>query len=436
MDIKNLSSINCNNRNKYDKKFCNNMNPDKIDNFLKPYVEFPFGNANDNNSFFYKNTYELEHEDKRINGLSKEKCANYAIENNYKGFTFKGDKNKCFLYNSQNFDIKNDEILENYKIKTFIKTKNTIDIKKLEDQLDSSKYFNQTNNSKFLSNNLIKELDVNNENNCMDACVKDYEDCRSIAYLEQPLSCTFYKNTHMKSKDLNNNFDTYTVKKNMINENKKIINKLNSELDENKKDKYYYCNLNNNNCTLDYTVNDPNISSLQDSDKEDTENLIEIPKYSNNNVPIYNCSGIYSTNPFCTKEVTKDDYDKEENENIKNKYINYTDCIELKDNEYNEDNEDELFNQACKTKFGEEYVYNNDLFDLESKIDCENNGNNWKRAKCIMNFNNKFILENKDKIEHFTNSSNNPAFGQTFDYFLFVILIIIFALLTIILFRM
>ena len=34
MEIENISKITCDNRNNYEKEFCNNLNPDKLINFL------------------------------------------------------------------------------------------------------------------------------------------------------------------------------------------------------------------------------------------------------------------------------------------------------------------------------------------------------------------------------------------------------------------
>jgi hypothetical protein len=136
MSIESISSINCNARNNYDKKFCTGLNPDKIDNFLKPYQIEPF-------NYFDKNIFSLHDEKEVISNLSKEECSNHTINNNYGGFNFKCDKNKCLLFNSNNFDKNNENKFKNYNIKTFIKTKDTIDFENNKDQLDSSKYLTE-----------------------------------------------------------------------------------------------------------------------------------------------------------------------------------------------------------------------------------------------------------------------------------------------------
>lgn len=136
MSIESISSINCNARNDYDKNFCTGLNPDKIDNFLKPYQIDP-------SNYFDKNIFSLHDEKEVISNLSKEECSNHTINNNYGGFNFKGDKNKCLLFNSNNFDKNNENKFKNYNIKTFIKTKDTIDFENNKDQLDSSKYLTE-----------------------------------------------------------------------------------------------------------------------------------------------------------------------------------------------------------------------------------------------------------------------------------------------------
>jgi hypothetical protein len=98
MDINNISSISCETRNNYNKNICTSLNPNKINHFSKNY-------KNDD-TFFDINKFLLEDESTRLNNMSKGECSEYCIENNYQGFTYNGDKNKCFLYKSQKFDKK------------------------------------------------------------------------------------------------------------------------------------------------------------------------------------------------------------------------------------------------------------------------------------------------------------------------------------------
>jgi hypothetical protein len=252
IDFKNLSNINCELRNNYDTNYCENLNPNKIENFLKPYVNYPFGNNNDltnNKIFFDKNKFLLEEKIETIKNIPKEICANKVIDKNYEGFIYKGDKNKCLIYNTVNIDEFNNKIedkYKNYNVETLFKTKNTSDIKTYEDQQNSFNYFTKINNHKFIPKNKIDELNVSTKDQCMDSCIRDYPNCKSIVYLEEPKECTFLKKKVMNNKkSKNNNYDIYSLKKQTLVEQNNISNKLFNDLDENselldKNNDYYF----------------------------------------------------------------------------------------------------------------------------------------------------------------------------------------------------
>jgi hypothetical protein len=386
MEVNNISSINCDLRNNYDKEFCNNLNPDKINNFLKPYIKDPFGN----DSFFDKNIFYLEDKQNQINNINKNECAKYTIENNYEGFTYKGDNNKCLLFNSHNLNNKIDENTNQYNIKTFLKTKDVVDIKKLEDQLDSSKFFEESNNYGYIYDNNIKEYNVINIEQCMDKCIKDHNDCKSIMYLEEPNKCNFFNKKIMKNKNLDKdfeNYDIYTVKKNKLKKYHDIINNLKNDIqnDIQNDENYYYCSLNNGNCLEDYYINK--------YENKNDDNLI-----NSTDDMLYNCSGLYSTNPFCTNEynpkktiIEKDD-------------INYSDCINIK-KENNMFQQKNTYNNICKKQYGNEYIFDDNIFDKSTIIKCDNG----EKIKCKLNFNSDYIeMHNKtNMIEHFNNIEEN-----------------------------
>lgn len=358
--MESISSINCESRNNYNKEFCTGLNPDKINNFLKPYKDYPLKYVN-------KNIFSLEDEKKKIFDLDKKKCIPYAIDNKYAGLTYNGDKNKCMLFNSHDFN-KTDDSLKNYKIKTFLKTKDTIDIKNIEDQTDSSKYFTEINNENksSTSNNVIDTINVSNQNECIDSCIRDYNNCKSVIYMEQPKVCTFYNNKKMKNNKNINNYDTYTFK----NINKDIINNLlkdSNNLDED----YYYCKLSNDQCFDDYST----------TEFEKDNKIAE--KIYNPDISIYNCSGLDSTNPFCTKEYNENDYKK-------NEFVNYTNCENT-----NEEDQNDILDNSCRKKYGEEYVFDNDIYNTKSVLKCDGG----KRGKCKLNFGSQII-------EHYDNKNN------------------------------
>jgi len=313
--------------------------------------------------FLNKNNFSVSSEDKIIKNIEKDACAKHTIENSYEGFKYYGDKNKCMLFKSDKLN----QCMNNYKdykIKSFVKINDIIDINNIKDQVDSYKYFNEINNDYNLPDNLIKEFNVENEKECVDSCIMDYNDCKSVIYLDQPKSCSFYNKKKFKNKNeyknKDNLFDIYTIK-------------------------------NINNYQSDNILS--NISVNTASYKNETNNLI-----SSSNIPLYNCSGLYSTNPFCTNEFDPD------NINFKQNYINYTDCI---------DNND--YNKECKKKYGNEYIFDNDIYNLKSVIDCDNGG---KRAKCKLDF--------SDIIENYENKYSNKEL--IISIFVLIILIIILVL--------
>jgi hypothetical protein len=114
MNFNSISSIDCDSRNNYNRESCEGLNPNRLNNFLKPYEEKPL-------DFFYKNEFVLKDNVETINDLNKEECGIYAINNDYDGFKYKGDKNKCMLFSDSNFNKDSDNIFNDYKIKTFIK---------------------------------------------------------------------------------------------------------------------------------------------------------------------------------------------------------------------------------------------------------------------------------------------------------------------------
>lgn len=179
---------------------------------------------NSNKYIFDKNIYYLEDEKEEINNLNKKECKEYTINNNYQGFTYKGDNNKCLLFNSHNLNNKIENYSDNYDIYTYIKTKDVYDIK-IEDQLNSFNFFDSSNNYGYLYDNKIYEYNnIDNINQCMDNCIKKHNNCNSIMFLKEKNKCNFYNKKIMKNKKLNKkfeNYDIYTLKK------KKLSNEIN-----------------------------------------------------------------------------------------------------------------------------------------------------------------------------------------------------------------
>jgi hypothetical protein len=397
-DINIFSSIKCNDRNNYDKKFCEGLNNNKINNFLKPYINSDF----EKDLYFEKNKYFLENENSVLNNISKEECSINCIENNYEGFKYEGDKNKCILFGSADTNNKIGNTFGDYSVKTFLKSRNTIDIDNIEDQLYSKNYFTEYNNYGHMPNDLIKELDVESEEQCMDYCLNNYDKCKSILYAEQPKKCSFYKNKTIKNtKTLDSNYDIYTVKKNKVNENIDLINTLKNDYIKNgvNNNDYYYCNLNNDKCILDYKLKNESIQNIREKD----ENIIKKPI-------LYDCSRFYSTNPFCTKEYdpSKDDLD------IKDGFDYYSDCFDKEIEGGKLDKFKKIYNKNCKKKFGNEYVFDDNIYDLKNIVKCDNN---MEKVKCKINFNSDNLI-----LEKFENNNDN---NFSIYILLFIILFIV-----------
>jgi hypothetical protein len=170
--------------------------------------------------------------------------------------------------------------------------------------------------------------------------------------MDQPKSCSFYKKKIFKNnidkKNDNKLYDIYTIKN---------INNFNNDIDI-------------------VPISSINVNSF----KKETNDII-----NSTNIPLYNCSGLSSTNPFCTSEYNPDQA------SFRTNYINYTNCISDTD-----------YNKECKKKYGNEYKFDNDIYNLNTIVDC---GNGSKRAKCKLYFsdfietfkNYEYEYENKNK---------------------------------------
>jgi hypothetical protein len=182
-----------------------------------------------------------------------------------------------------------------------------------------------------------------------------------------------------RNNDNSDKYDIYTIKKEKINNQKNLMNNLLDDKNnqKNNKKEYYYCNLNNNKCILDYSTK--NFNNTTDNNNDIKSN--------------FNESNFFSTNEYKFKK----------NDNLED--INYTDCIDV-NNVNNLKDENKIYDNACRKKYGYEYIYDNNIFDIKSKISCDKNK---KKVKCKLNFENTDILEfnlNKNPVEHFNNHNN------------------------------
>jgi hypothetical protein len=361
-------------------------------------------------TFFDKNKYDVNN---KINnyktGLNKEDCSYEVINNNYEGFKYEGDYNQCYLFNSEDFNknMNNDDRnkFKDWNMNTYLQNISTIDIQNIEDRNKNSSYFTKINNNGYISDNLINKYIVSNEDECLYKCIKEKDNCKSLIYLEQPKTCDFYINKTMKknniingnnNNNLNKDYDIYTVNNNNVS---KYNDRLQSLLNINEEQ------YNNNN------INNQNI--------DDKNSILE-----NNEIPLlYNCNGLMSTNPFCTKEFNS-------NENKKT-LLHYSDCIDINNiNEINNKyNEEKLFNNACKKKYGNEYIYNNDISNIDNIINCDNGD---KKVKCKLQFVNNNLVE---KFNNLGEEENNFLINIG-KYNRMILLILFFILFLIIIYKL
>ena len=322
---------------------------------------------NFNDFEFEKNKYFLKDLDNKMENISKESCAENCINNDYDGFMYKGDNNKCLLFGNAEYTKKiDDNLLDTYKdIQGYIRVKEYIDIDKIDDKLNYPAYFAESNNYyKFQPDNLLMEYSVLNKTECMEKCVDASPECKSILYLDQPKECIFSKEKKMKSsRDNVENYDIYTVKNK--NENKGKNNK------------------------------------------------------------------IIGQKPNIINEIAQDIKTKLALDNIIPKY---TECEKYSDTD-NLLTIKKAYNKSCKENFGDEYVFDDNVFDKKTIIRC--NENDTIKVKCKMSYLDNTLNDeietnfNDDNtmIEMFENSDNKNSMkrNQNIIYVAaFLILLIIF----------
>jgi hypothetical protein len=324
-------------------------------------------------SYFNIDQFSLKNKYNEIYNKNIDECAYYALmsSNNKGGFKYKGNNDKCYLYETKqmNHKLSNDD-LESYNIKTFFKDKNTIDLEKNEDQSNQYNYFNEINNKYYNIDKLLDKVNVNNEKECLQKCLNDSSNkCKSVIYLEEPKKCTFYKNKDMKS-----------------------INDIDIDINIGINEKFYTFkpNIDKDNAIKD--VKNNIVYNYKNMNTDKTANWAKI----RDNPILYKCNGLDSTNPFCTKEYNPN--------NIENNELQYyTDCLDKQFEKLNE--QEKYYSNNCRKKYGNEYVFDNDYSNLDTVIKCDNG----KKARCKINMNGNNIWDvnleyssGTNSIEHFS----------------------------------
>jgi hypothetical protein len=393
-----LSTITCEERG----SLCEDLNPDKVNIVNRPWLRDPLGEKDKKNSFFNKNEFGLEEEIKTVFGIDKEECARIALDNNYAGFIYYGDKNKCYQYNAKanQFNSPIDEdLLKHNEIETYFRTKSTSSIDK-EDQHNYDKYFTPIETMGFSPSKYSAFDIVPQKINCMEKCVKDGRACSAIMYGGQRQKCVFYAKKGMKGTSLtkdNEAVDVYTVITSKLKEYNSKIEGLKNKTHEN--GDLNFCTKMNTRCAFD-RVADP--SELNKSNYTNEDQITDSDLFRDAKVPLYNCNGIYSTNPFCTKQ-----YDPSEpiEDNSVSADMHYTDCFDI-DSIKNQSEKKKFLGELCKDKYGKEYTFNDDIYNMNSVVKCEGTEKS-KKALCKMDFGGIVQPFIRDKIEHFANEEEH-----------------------------
>jgi len=417
-----LSTISCENRG----NLCEELNLNKVNTTNRPWLIDPFGIDDPKNSFFNLNEFDLEDEVKVVHGLDKEECAQIALDNNYAGFVYYGDNNMCYQYDIDNFDTPiEDDISRNYDINTFYKSKSTSTIDTY-DQHNYDKYFEPIQTLGFVPQKYSNISSVPTKVDCMKKCIQKEKNCKAIMYAEQPKKCIFYnKKTHKKPKKDDFKGDVYTVISSKLNEHHKKLSELKSKIIEG--GDYNFCNNVYSRCIFEKAVVEDDINVYNRFNSFSDADLSK-----KTNVPVYNCDGIYSTNPFCTKQYNP--LEPIQNNDVSND-LYYTDCFEI-DSIKNKTEKTKFLNELCKNKYGKEYVFNDDMYNMRSIIKCDNDENGdgtSKKALCKMTFDGLVRPMVRDKIEHFSDSnklsyspiSNDNNMEVFYNAYLFKIIVLL-----------
>ena len=116
---------------------------------------------------------------------------------------------------------------------------------------------------------------------------------------------------------------------------------------------------------------------------------------------LYNCNGLNSTNPFCTKE-----YDPNNVENNELQY--YTDCLNKQFD--NSSEQEKYYSNECRKVYGDEYVFDDNYLNLDTVIKCDI-GN---KVKCKIDMYNNNIIENYDNGDKCTVYKNDRVLYEDY----------------------
>jgi len=274
---------------------------------------------------FEKNKYFLKNQDLIEKNISKEKCAENCIDGDCDGFMYKGDDNKCLLFGNTEHTKKIDDNL-------LVKYNDIQSFIRTKDYLDNGNFDDLINYPKYYkeSNNYYK---YQPDNLLMEYNVLNKTECME--------KCV-----------------------NMSPQCKSII-----YLDQPKE------------C----------IYSKEKIMKSSKENLPEYDIYTIKNKDIIkkrkNNVELVKNNSIIDIERTEIDLlEVEPSEDVQQKSI-YTKCNMYEDTD-NLLTMKEAYNKSCREEFGNDYIFDDNMFDTKTIIRC--NENDTKKVKCKKDYFNEY----------------------------------------------
>lgn len=173
-----------------------------------------------------KNKFSLKNFKLEIDGKDKNECAEYLLNSNLEGFKYFGNRNKCYLFNTNNFSKPIDKnLMKKYNIINKKKYKYLKDYDSYHQQKNVNNYFKEINNYDFMFEGNIDKKNVENLEECLDYCHNE-DNCKNILYMKEKDRCEFYGSKDILDNEVGKDYDTYTKNKQIKNNNKiDIINK-------------------------------------------------------------------------------------------------------------------------------------------------------------------------------------------------------------------
>jgi len=281
---------------------------------------------NFNDFEFEKNKYFLKNQDLIDINIPKEKCAENCIEGDCDGFMYKGDNNKCLLFGNTKYTKKiDDNLLVNYNdIQSFIRTKDYLDNGNFDDLINYPKYYKQTNNY----------YKYQPDNLLMEYSVLNKTECMEKCVNMSPQCKSIIYLDQPKE---------------CIYSKEKIMKSSKENLPE------YDI----------YTIKNKDI----------------IKKTKKNKVPVQN-------NAIIDIETSTeiDLLIVEPSEDVQQKSI-YSKCNTYEDTD-NLLTMKEAYNKSCREEFGNDYIFDDNIFDTKTVIRC--NENDTKKVKCKKDYFNEY----------------------------------------------